>query len=177
MLRDKAIYRAAKGRGLFQKIARLGSRFCEQQQGPLQGLGTLLTSLAGTAVSPGEFLERVVYLSEDPYARLTTMAQRAGANEAQFLEHLILRAEAIYNYQPPVLLPPRPWWKLWSKEEHEPELPAIVADLRFVQVVGLAARLRIAQPALWGSPRSDSDDYSCRFAACDGSIASHASQG
>ena len=28
----------------------LGSRFCEQQQGPLKGPGTLLTSLAGTAV-------------------------------------------------------------------------------------------------------------------------------
>ena len=47
----------------------------------------------------------------------------------QFLEHLILRAEVIWNCQPPVL-PPRPWWKLWSKEEREPELPAIVADLR-----------------------------------------------
>ena len=62
--------------------------------------------------------------------KLTTMAQRARANEAQFLEHLILRAEAIYNFQPPVLPSPRPWWKLWSKEEREPELPAIVADLR-----------------------------------------------
>ena len=51
-------------------------------------------------------------------------------NEAQFLEHLILRAEAIYNFQPPVLPPPRPWWKLWSKDEREPEMPAIVADLR-----------------------------------------------
>ena len=29
-----------------------------------------------------------------------------------------------------VLRPPRPWWKLWSKEERGPELPAIVADLR-----------------------------------------------
>ena len=47
------------------------------------------------------------------------MAQQARANEAQFLEHLILRAEAIYNFQPPVLPPPRPWWKLWSKEERE----------------------------------------------------------
>ena len=46
------------------------------------------------------------------------------------LEHLIVRAEAVYNFQPPVLLPPRPWWKLWSKEEREPEMPAIVADLR-----------------------------------------------
>ena len=78
------------------------------------------------AVSLGEFLESAVFLGDDPYERLTTMAQRARANEAQFLEHLILRAEAIYNYQPPVL-PSRPWWKLWVKE---PELPAIVADLR-----------------------------------------------
>ena len=29
-----------------------------------------------------------------------------------------------------MLPPPRPWWKLWGKEEREPELPAIVADLR-----------------------------------------------
>ena len=28
------------------------------------------------------------------------------------------------------LTPPRPWWKLWGKEEREPELPVIVADLR-----------------------------------------------
>ena len=54
------------------------------------------------------------------------MAQQARANEAQFLEHLILRSEAIWNFQPP---PPRPWWKLWGKDP-EPELPAIVADLR-----------------------------------------------
>ena len=86
--------------------------------------------LAGVAatvvVSPCVFLDRSVFLDGDPYERLTTMAQRARANEAQFLEHLILRAEAIYNYQPPVL-PSRPWWKLWVKE---PELPAIVSDLR-----------------------------------------------
>ena len=57
------------------------------------------------------------------------MAQQARADEAQFLEHLILLAEAIYNFQPPVLPAPRPWWKLWSKDP-EPEMPAIVADLR-----------------------------------------------
>ena len=34
----------------FQKIAKLGSRFSEHQEGPLSGPGTLLTSLAGTAV-------------------------------------------------------------------------------------------------------------------------------
>ena len=74
-----------------------------------------------------------VFLDGYPYERLTNMAQQARANEAQFLEHLILRAEAIYNFQPPVPPPPPPpcpWWKLWSKEEREPELPAIVADLR-----------------------------------------------
>ena len=60
------------------------------------------------------------------------MAQQARADRRQFLEHLILRAEAIWNFQPPVLPAPRPWWKLWSKEEREPELPAIVADLRNV---------------------------------------------
>ena len=90
--------------------------------------------LAGVAatvvVSPCVFLDRSVFLDGDPYERLTTMAQQARANEAQFLEHLILRAEAIYNFQPPVLPALRPWWKLWSKEEREPELPAIVADLR-----------------------------------------------
>ena len=57
------------------------------------------------------------------------MAQQARANEAQFLEHLILRAEAIYNFQPPVLPAPRAWWKLWSKDP-ELEMPTIVADLR-----------------------------------------------
>ena len=84
----------------------------------------------GAEVSPGKFLERVVFLEHEPYEQLTNMAQQARANEAQFLEHLILRAEAIWNFQPPVLPAPRPWWKLWSKEEREPELPAIVADLR-----------------------------------------------
>ena len=54
--------------------------------------------------------------------------ERHGRSEAQFLEHLILRAELIWNFQPS--LPPfRPWWKLWSKEP-VPELPAIVGDLR-----------------------------------------------
>ena len=70
-----------------------------------------------------------VFLDGDPYERLTNMAQQASVNEAQFLEHLILRAEAIYNFQPPVLPPPRPWWKLWRKDP-VPEVPAIVADLR-----------------------------------------------
>ena len=70
-----------------------------------------------------------MFLEHEPYERLTKMVQHARANEAQFLEHLILRAEAIYNFQPPVLPPPRPWWKLWSKEP-VPELPAIVGDLR-----------------------------------------------
>ena len=85
--------------------------------------------LAGVAatvvVSPCVFLDRSVFLDGDPYERLTTMAQQARANEAQFLEHLILRAEAIYNFQLP-LPPRRPWWKLWGKD---PEMPAIVADL------------------------------------------------
>ena len=59
------------------------------------------------------------------------MAQQARANEAQFLEHLILRAEAIYNFQPPVPPPPRPWWKMWGRERAA-EMPVIVADLRNV---------------------------------------------
>ena len=74
--------------------------------------------LAGVAatveVSPCEFLDRSVFLDSDPYERLTTMAQQARANEAQFLEHLILRAEVIWNFQPP-LPPSRPWWKLWGR--------------------------------------------------------------
>ena len=37
----------------FQKIAKLGSRSREQQQGPLKGPGALLGSLAGTAVHRG----------------------------------------------------------------------------------------------------------------------------
>ena len=44
---------------------------------------------------------------------------------------MILRAEAIYNFQPPLPPPPRPWWKLWGKDP-VPELPVIVADLRNV---------------------------------------------
>ena len=71
-----------------------------------------------------------VFLDGDPYERLTKMAQHARADRSQFLEHLLLRAEAVWNFQPPLLPPPRPWWKLWSKEEREPELPSIVADLR-----------------------------------------------
>ena len=81
-------------------------------------------------ISRSWFLEQLVGQDHEAYERLTTMAQQARVNEAQFLEHLILRAEAIYNFQPPVLPPPRPWWKLWSKDEREPEMPAIVADLR-----------------------------------------------
>ena len=48
---------------------------------------------------------------------------------------MILRAEAIYNFQPPLPPPPRPWWKLWGKDP-EIELPAIVADLAPYGVVG-----------------------------------------
>ena len=70
-----------------------------------------------------------VFLGNDRYERLTYIVQKAMANEAQLLEHLILRAEAVYNFQPPVLPPPRPWWKLWAREP-EVEMPAIVADLR-----------------------------------------------
>ena len=70
-----------------------------------------------------------VFLDGDPYERLTNMAQQARANEAQFLERLILRAEAVWNFQPPRVPPFRPWWKLWGRE---PEVPAIVGDLRNV---------------------------------------------
>ena len=72
-----------------------------------------------------------MFLESDPYERLTKMAEHARADRSQFLEHLLLRAEAVWNFQPPLLPPPRPWWKLWSKEP-VPELPAIVADLRNV---------------------------------------------
>ena len=109
------------------------SRLLEQLVGQDHEAYERLTQVAtGAEVGRVEFLERVVFLQSDPHDKLTTMAQRARANEAQFLEHLILRAEAIYNYQPPLLPAPRPWWKLWSKEEREPELPAIVADLQNV---------------------------------------------
>ena len=107
------------------------SRLLEQLVGQDHEAYERLTQVATSAeVSLGGFLERAVFLEHEPYERLTKMAQQARANEAQFLDHLILRAEAIYNFQPPVLPPSRPWWKLWSKEEREPELPAIVADLR-----------------------------------------------
>ena len=107
------------------------SRLLEQMVGQDHEAYERLTQLATSAeVSPGEYLEQVVLLGSDPYEWLTNMAKQARANEAQFLEHLILRAEAIWNFQPPVLPAPRPWWKLWSKEDRDPELPAIVADLR-----------------------------------------------
>ena len=122
---------------VFEQLTRLAedadtsrSRLLEQLVGQDHEAYAQLTQLAtGAELSPGKFLERVLFLGRDPYERLTNMATQARANEGQFLEHLILRAEAIYNFQPPVLPPPRPWWKLWGKEP-EPELPAIVADLR-----------------------------------------------
>ena len=58
-------------------------------------------------------------------------ATQGRADRRQFLEHLILWVEAVWNFQPRMLPPPRPWWKLWGKER-APELPAIVADLRNV---------------------------------------------
>ena len=72
---------------------------------------------------------RVLFLGRDLHERLTNMANQARADRRQFLEHLILRAEAVWNFQPPPL--PRPWWKLWGKDPVL-ELPAIVADLRDV---------------------------------------------
>ena len=123
---------------VFERLTRLAedadisrSRLLEQMVGQDHEVYERLTQLATSAeLGLGEFLERVVFLGRDPYELLTNMAKQARANEGQFLEHLILRAEVIWNFQPPVLPPPRPWWKLWSKEDREPELPAIVADLR-----------------------------------------------
>ena len=83
------------------------------------------------AVEPVQFFDRVVFLDDEPYERLTNMVQQARADRRQFLEHLILRAEAVWNFQPPPPPLPRPWWKLWGKEP-VPELPAIMADLRNV---------------------------------------------
>ena len=70
-----------------------------------------------------------MFLGSDPYERLTNMAQHSRADRSQFLEPLLLRAEAVWKFQPPVPPPPRPWWKLWGKDP-EIELPAIVADPR-----------------------------------------------
>ena len=122
---------------VFERLTRLAedadisrSRLLEQLVGQEHEAYERLMQLATSAeLSPDEFLERVVLLGRDLYERLRNMAKQARASEAQFLEHLILRAEAIYNFQPPVLPPPRPWWKLWGRDP-EPELPAIVADLR-----------------------------------------------
>ena len=58
--------------------------------------------------------------------RPAALRREPEVSPGEFVEHLILRAEAIWNFQPLVLPPPRPWWKLWGKG---PELPAIVADL------------------------------------------------
>ena len=124
---------------VFERLTRLAegtdtsrSRLLEQLVGQDHEAYERLTNAAALVeVSLGEFLERVVFLESDPYERLTKMAQHARADRSQFLEHLLLRAEAVWNFQPPLLPPPRPWWKLWSKEL-APELPAIVADLRDV---------------------------------------------
>ena len=123
---------------VFERLTRLAedadisrSRLIEGLVGYDHEVYERLTHLAtGAEINPGEFLERVLLLGSDPYERLTKMAQHARADRSQFLEHLILRAELIWNFQPPVPPPLRPWWKLWSKEDREPELPAIVADLR-----------------------------------------------
>ena len=80
-------------------------------------------------MSPCEFLNRSVFLDVDVYERVTNMAAQARATRSQFLEHLIIRAEAIYNFQPPLPPAQRPWWKFWEKEP-QTELPAIVADIR-----------------------------------------------
>ena len=124
---------------VFERLTRLAegtdtsrSRLLEQLVGQDHEAYERLTNAAALVeVSLGEFLEGVVFLESDPYERLTKMAQHARADRSQFLEHLLLRAEAVWNFRPPVLPPPRPWWKLWSKEL-VPELPAIVADLRDV---------------------------------------------
>ena len=91
----------------------------------------LTQAAAGVQVEPVQFFDRAVFLDDDPYERLAAMAQKARADRRQFLEHLILRAEAVWNFQPPPAPLPRPWWKLWGKNS-EPEVPAIVADLRDV---------------------------------------------
>ena len=97
----------------------------------------LATRMAEDAnTSRSRLLEQLVGQDHEAYERLTQVATGAEVSlgefleRAVFLEHLLLRAEAVWNFQPPLLPPPRPWWKLWSKEEREPELPAIVADLR-----------------------------------------------
>ena len=77
------------------------SRLIEKMVGQDHEVHEQLTDAAALVeVSLGEFLER------DPYERLTNMAQHARADRSQFLEHLILRAEGIYNFEPP--LPPSP---------------------------------------------------------------------
>ena len=91
---------------------------------------TAWRTVATVAVRPVRVLGQERLLDGDVYARLTNMAAQVRASEAQFLEHLILRAEAIWNFQPP-LPASRPWWKLWGRVAG-PGLPAIVADIRNV---------------------------------------------
>ena len=76
---------------------------------------TAWRAAATVAVRPVRVLGRERLLDGDVYERLTNMAQQARADRRQFLEHLILRAEAIWNFQPPLPPPPRPWWKLCGK--------------------------------------------------------------
>ena len=56
-----------------QKIAELNSRFCEQQQRPLKGLGTLLASLTGTVVHRGWPVGQISYPRHGGHARLGTL--------------------------------------------------------------------------------------------------------
>ena len=61
----------------------------------------LMFGLTGeTLASQGQ-----VAIDVDMHERLTQMAIQARAKPGQFLEHLILHAAAIYNFQPP---PARP---------------------------------------------------------------------
>ena len=135
---------------VFEQLTRMAedadisrSRLLEQLVGQEHEAYERLTQVATSAeVSLGEFLERVVFLGSDPYERLTNMAKQARANEAQFLEHLILRAEAIWNFQPPVLPPPRPWWRLWGKDpkpELRPSWPTYATLLDSLDIRALVA--------------------------------------
>ena len=99
---------------VFERLTRLAedadisrSRLLEQLVGYDHEVYERLTHLAtGGRAWPWRVLGARLAVGSDPYERLTKMAQHARADLSQFLEHLILRAEVIWNYQPPVLPAP-----------------------------------------------------------------------
>ena len=59
---------------------------------------------------------------------LGVMATRADMTRTQYLEMLVLQADAIVTWQPPQLKP-KPWWKPWAKPEWEEQAVPLVSRI------------------------------------------------